>query len=273
MQAGRGDSGAVAVGGAEWAWGFVSASGTATYPAAAPLTRVCGAAAASRQSKYTALHFAAMMGEVPCVKSLLKAGADASLKDGVSDGAEGRGGGRSGVGARGRGGGGGGGLRRRRAASPRRPAPALSPRGGRLHLHSPPSPSQDGTTALGIAKYYNHTEVIKLLENAPAIAAQVSHAAPHRPPAHTASLQRGAVRPVLRPHPCDSSPTIPYLLYVRMLFMHHRPCPGRDLVLDPIATPALASDTLSLSIYLSIYPPNPLLHRLGAGATKQALPQ
>ena len=78
----------------------------------------------------------------------------------------------------GRGGGGGGALRRRCAASPRRPAAAFSPQGGRLHLRPPPSPSQGGDTALDCAKINNHTEVIKLLENAPAIAAQVSAAPP-----------------------------------------------------------------------------------------------
>ena len=57
-----------------------------------PLTRVCAAAAASRQTKRTALHNAAYSGEAPCVEALLKAGADARLKDKVSDGAEGRGG-------------------------------------------------------------------------------------------------------------------------------------------------------------------------------------
>ena len=78
----------------------------------------------------------------------------------------------------GRGGGagvGGGALRRRRAASPRRPQPsALSPRGGRLHLHPPPSPSQFGKTALDLAnlhpvgKAIKSTEVVKILEKAPA---------------------------------------------------------------------------------------------------------
>ena len=80
----------------------------------------------------------------------------------------------------GRGGGGGGALRRRRAASPRRPAAAFSPQGGRLHLRPPPSPSQGGDTALDDAKSHGHTEVVKLLENAPAIAAQVG-AAPLSP--------------------------------------------------------------------------------------------
>ena len=89
------------------------------YPAAAtpvPLTHVCGAAAASRQVKMTAMHLAADEGHTPCVESLLEAGADASLKDIVSDGAEGRGG--RPVGGRGEG---------RGWGMHRRLAPALSP--------------------------------------------------------------------------------------------------------------------------------------------------
>ena len=57
-----------------------------------PLTRVRAAAPASRQRKMTALHKAACNGHAPCVEALLKAGADARVKDEVSDGAEGRGG-------------------------------------------------------------------------------------------------------------------------------------------------------------------------------------
>jgi len=53
---------------------------------------VCAAAPASRQYKQTALHHAAYNGHAPCVEALLKAGADARVKDEVSDGAEGRGG-------------------------------------------------------------------------------------------------------------------------------------------------------------------------------------
>ena len=55
-----------------------------------PLTppRVCPAAA-SPQTKKTALHLAAYVGHAPCVEVLLEAGADASLKDEVSDGTEG----------------------------------------------------------------------------------------------------------------------------------------------------------------------------------------
>ena len=109
----------------------------------------------------------------------------------------------------GQGGDGGGALRRRRAASPRRPAPALSPRGGRLHLRPPPSPSQDGDTALDYAKSKGLTEVVKLLENAPAIAAQVSAT----PPSHLCTpLRLSAVLcdRYLGPHPCGRSPTMPY---------------------------------------------------------------
>ena len=54
-----------------------------------PIVRVCAAAAASRQSQRTALHSAADNGHAPCVEALLKAGADARLKNDVSDGAEG----------------------------------------------------------------------------------------------------------------------------------------------------------------------------------------
>ena len=75
------------------------------------------------------------------------------------------------------------------------------------------------------AKEKKHTVVIKLLENDPAyLAAQVGHAAPRRAAISSAyphpSLERGTERSVpIRPHPCGRSPTIPYLLYVRMLFI------------------------------------------------------
>ena len=62
-----------------------------------PLTHVCAAAPASRQDKWTALHLAAKNGHAPCVEALLKAGADASLEDEVSHGAEGRRGRHTGV--------------------------------------------------------------------------------------------------------------------------------------------------------------------------------
>ena len=67
-------------------------------------------------------------------------------------------------------------LRRRRAAPPRRPQPAaLSLRGGRLHLRPLPSlpRRQWGSTALDRAKANGHTQVIALLENPTAVAAQV----------------------------------------------------------------------------------------------------
>ena len=51
------------------------------------------------------------------------------------------------------------------AAPPLRAAQpfAFSPRGGRLHLRPPPSPSQDGKTALDNAKEVGNTEVVLLL--------------------------------------------------------------------------------------------------------------
>ena len=45
-------------------------------------------------------------------------------------------------------------------SEPPHPGPGRSP----LHLLPRPSPSQDGKTALDVAKEYSHTEVIKLLE-------------------------------------------------------------------------------------------------------------
>ena len=80
-----------------------------------------------------------------------------------------------GVGARGRGGGGGEGPCAGAAPPLRAAQPfTLSPRGGRLHLHPPPSPSQFGKTALDLAnlhpvgKAIKSTEVVKILEKAPA---------------------------------------------------------------------------------------------------------
>ena len=173
-------------GGAGWAGGSHPPQAPAARPPARPpLTRVCGAAAASRQYHRTALHWAAYGGHAPCVASLLKAGADASLKDEVSDGAEGRGGEAWGVGARGGGGGGGGALRRRRAASPPPPSLPPSPPGAAASTSAPhtPPPSQDGDTALDDAKSKGHTEVVKILENPAAyFAAQVGRAAPHAEP-------------------------------------------------------------------------------------------
>ena len=71
---------------------------------------------------------------------------------------------------RGAGRGGEGALRRRRAAPSRRLASALSPRGGRLH--PPPSPSQDGITALEEAKERKNTEVVRVFDPAAADAMQ-----------------------------------------------------------------------------------------------------
>jgi len=135
-----------------WRWGGgVGAGGS--HPPQAPATRhpparrrspacVCGAAAASRQRKMTALHEAAHYGHAPCVESLLKAGADASLKNGVSDGAEGRGGRRGGVGARGRARGGGEGpcsQAPRRLSAPRSPrSRPLPPRAAASTSSLPP---------------------------------------------------------------------------------------------------------------------------------------
>ena len=66
-------------------WGVASASTGTRHPPAG-----CSPAcvwAASRQTKSTALHMAAARNHAPCLESLLEAGADASLKDHVSDGA------------------------------------------------------------------------------------------------------------------------------------------------------------------------------------------
>jgi len=234
MQAGRGERAGL------WRWGG-SGCGLGVRirlrhpPPARPARRrspacVCGAAAASRQEKRTALHEAARYGHAPCVDSLLKAGADASLKDEVSDGAEGRGGRREGVGARGQGGGcgGRGPVHRRRAASLRRPAPGLLPPGRPPPPPPPPpSPSQDGDTALDDAKrrghtevVTRHTEVVTLLENA-AIAAQVGRAAPHAAPSYTPCarpLCLSAVPSDRYPHRAPSLPAAqPYFYYRRFI--------------------------------------------------------
>ena len=128
-----------------------------------PLAHVCGAAAAFRQDNYTALHCAVIQCRASCVESLLKAGADASLKTNVSDGHEGSG--RGGVGLRG--------GRRGPAQAPHR----FSAPPSFCHLLFAsastsalrPFSSQDGVrreTALDIAKRKNRTEVIKHLKNA-----------------------------------------------------------------------------------------------------------
>ena len=116
-----------------------------------------------------------------------------------------------GVGGRdeGRGGVGVGDLRRRRAASPRRPAAALPPRGGRPHLRPPLSPSQDGNTALVWAKNRNNTEVVRLLLENAAVAAQVGSApAPLFPrPTHPLCLHAVPASPHVGASPpcsCDA---------------------------------------------------------------------
>ena len=140
---------------------------------------MCAAAAASRQSKSTALHLAALNGHAPCVEALLKAGADARLKDKVRDGAEGRGGRRKGARGRGAGGVGLGGKGPCAGAAPplraaRSPPPAPSAAAASTSAPSPRFPRrQDGATALDNAKSKGHTQVIALLENAAAVAAQV----------------------------------------------------------------------------------------------------
>ena len=82
---------------AGWAWGLHPPQTPATRAHLPPLIRVCVATAMFWQAKcydakFTALHFAAKNGHAPCAESLLKAGAEASLKNKVSDGAAGRGG-------------------------------------------------------------------------------------------------------------------------------------------------------------------------------------
>ena len=72
----------------------------------------------------------------------------------------------------------------RRLSPPPIPAPS-SPRAAASTSALPPSPSQNGTTALDDAKEGKHTDVIKLLEKAAYVAAQVGHAAPHPPPRRT----------------------------------------------------------------------------------------
>ena len=116
-------------------WGVASAYDT-RYPPQ-PLTRVCGTAVASRQGKVAVLHDAALFGHASCVESLLKAGADVSLKNEVSDCTEGRGGGRWGGSGRGAEQGVGGALCRRSAPLSRGAAASMPP----LHqLSTPPPP-------------------------------------------------------------------------------------------------------------------------------------
>ena len=93
--------------------------------------RVWPATVSPQDIKYTALHITAQFGYTPSVEALLNAGADAVLKDGVRDGAEGRGRPR-GLGGEWRGGFGGKGPCRcaappLRAAHSRRPLPPRWP--------------------------------------------------------------------------------------------------------------------------------------------------
>ena len=167
-----------------------------------PLTRVCGAAAASRQSKNTALHFAAFNGHAPCFKSLLEAGADASLKDQVSNGAEGRGGRRGGWVGRGAGRGWVRGLACTGAAPPLSAPPSPRPLPPGRPPPPPPSPLpvavwQDGIglrqgdeTGLRLLAALTSDQpltaleapsrrraAVRLLESPPTVAAQVSRPA------------------------------------------------------------------------------------------------
>ena len=148
MQAGRGsERGCDGAGARGGLWGRTRLRHPPPARPPPPLTRVCGAAAASRQGNMTALHCAVFNGRAPCVESLLKAGADASLADTVSYGAER--GLRSeawGVGAR-SGAERGSGPAQRRVAFPRRLAP--SPQTGCHHTSLLPPPAtvagwQDG---------------------------------------------------------------------------------------------------------------------------------
>ena len=139
------------------------------------------------RSVNTALVLAAAEGHAPCVASLLKAGADASLENNVSDGAEGRGG------EAGRGGGRGLRRRRRLSAPPSLPSSSPGAAASTLQLHpSHPSSSQDGKTALDLARRFEQTEVIKLLENPLHITAQIDRAAPCRTAPHPPHRPRAA---------------------------------------------------------------------------------
>ena len=158
-----------------------------TPPAGPPPPRssACvGPRAAPRQINWTALHHAAAFGRADCVESLLKAGADASLKDdgadNVSDGAEGRGGRHCGVGARAWGGGGGRGPEQapRRLSAPPSPRPLLP---GRPPL-PPPSPHPAAVWQDGVGPRQagcTHGGHYAPGVNARFIAAQVSAAPPH----------------------------------------------------------------------------------------------
>ena len=172
-----GERAAVAVWGA---WGGLGGShppqahATHTHPpATAAHPRACGAAAASRQSKRTALHQAAMAGQTSCVQSLVEAKADVCLKSLVSDDAE------IGVGGRGEGCGarvvikwGGDAypcpcpcavmqVPRRLSARAAQPLPS-PPGAGASPPPPPPPPSQNGKDAMDWAKP-NHMTTIFLV--------------------------------------------------------------------------------------------------------------
>ena len=206
MHAGRGASGAVAVGGAGWAGGShpPQVPATRTPPATTAHPRVCGAAAASRQGKLTALHYAADEGHAPCVESLLKAGADASLKDRVSDGAEGRAGGRRGWSGRGWGGRGPAQAPRRLSAPPR-PSPA--PPGAAASTSAPPPPRRRRARRRWASPRKSSTRrsITRRLSRSwrtPPPTSQRRSAAPRHTPypslssAYTAFFERDAERPV-----------------------------------------------------------------------------
>ena len=96
-----------------------------------------------------------------------------------------------------------------RRLSLRRPAPALSPRGGCLHLRPPPSSSQYGSTALDVAKEMTCTEVVKLLKKyTPAyLAAQVGRAMLRPPlPPSTSTFARSA--PPVAAQPYNALPKV-----------------------------------------------------------------
>ena len=144
--------------------------------------RVCGRRRrVSRQSMWTALHWAVTNEHTDCAKSLIKAGADTSLRDKVRHGAARRGGGGDNM----VGGGGGqpcvGGAGKPAVTAP----PPIAP------LPSSPLPAslQRGETALDFAKYNsNKGETIPLLDKVgrasqpPDLALALSHSLGHNQP-------------------------------------------------------------------------------------------
>ena len=125
------------------------------------------------------MHFAAFFGNTPCAESLLKAGADTGLKDLVKDSAHTRGAHDTreymirGLGR--------GGLHIAPRPFPRGAAASCTQTATSSFPPYPASPPrQHGDTALDFAMRRKHVEVVRLLENAPASAVQVSRAAPQR---------------------------------------------------------------------------------------------